>query len=82
MDEGAKERGPVEKNPHGKEVIESIRLEHMEDLDAFDFNITQEMHPKDVSPMQEQKIDRDDPFYVYVPNHLMGATQVLECSQT
>jgi len=51
MDEGAKERGPIEKNPHGKEVIESIRLEHMEDLDAFDFNITQEMHPKDVSPM-------------------------------
>ncbi len=54
----------------------------MEDSNALDFNMTQEMHPKDVSPMQEQKIDHDDPFYVPIPNHLMGRTQVLECSQT
>jgi hypothetical protein len=40
------------------------------------------MHPKDVSPMQEQEIDHDDPFYVPISDHLMGATQVLECSQT
>ncbi len=51
MDEGAKEGGPIEKESHDKEVIGSIKLEHTEDLDALDFNMTQEMHPKDVSPM-------------------------------
>jgi hypothetical protein len=40
------------------------------------------MHPKDVSPMQEQEIDHDDPFYVPIPDHLMRATQVLKSSQT
>ncbi len=29
--------------------------------------------------MQEQEIDCDNPFYVPIPYHLMGATQVLEC---
>ncbi len=57
-------------------------MEHMEDLNALDFNMTQEMHPKDVSPMQKQKIDHDDPFYVPILDHLMGATQVLGRSQT
>ncbi|CAM6040129.1 unnamed protein product [Sphagnum compactum] len=32
--------------------------------------------------LKEQEIDRDDPFYVPILDHLMGATQVLECSQT
>ncbi len=47
-----------------------------------DFNMTHEMHPKDVSLMQEQEIDLDDHFYVPILDHLMGGTQVLECSQT
>jgi len=81
MDEGVKEGGPVKKKSHN-EATWSIRLEHMEDSDVFDFNMTQEMHPKDASLMQEQEIDRDDPFYVPILDHLMGATQVLECSQT
>jgi len=46
-----KKGGPVKKKPHGKEATWSIKLEHMEDLDAFDFNMTREMHPKDVSPI-------------------------------
>jgi hypothetical protein len=33
-------------------------------------------------PKKEQKNDHDDPFYVHVPDHLMGKTQVLECSRT
>jgi hypothetical protein len=40
MDEGAKEGGPIERKSHNKEVTGSIRLEHMEDLDALDFNMT------------------------------------------
>jgi hypothetical protein len=44
--------------------------------------MTHEMHPKDVSLMQEQEIDLDDHFYVPILDHLMGGTQVLECSQT
>ncbi len=79
MDEGVEEGGPIEKESHDKEVTWLIRMEHMEDLDAFDFSMTREMHPKDVSPMQEQEIDCDNPFYVPIPNHLMGVTQVLEC---
>ncbi len=63
-------------------TIGSIRLEHMEDSNALDFNMTHEMHPKDVSLMQEQEIDLDDHFYVPILDHLMGGTQVLECSQT
>jgi hypothetical protein len=54
----------------------------MEDSNALDFNMTHEMHPKDVSLMQEQEIDLDDHFYVPILDHLMGGTQVLECSQT
>jgi hypothetical protein len=54
----------------------------MEVLDALDFNMTHEMHPKDVSPMHEQKIDHHDHFYVPIFDHLMGTTCVLECSQT
>jgi hypothetical protein len=40
MDEGAKDGGPIEKESHDKEVTWSIRLEHMEDLDVLDFNMT------------------------------------------
>lgn len=79
MDEGAEEGGAVEKESHDKEATWSIGLEHVEDLDVLDFNMTQEMHPKDVSPMQEQEIDCDNPFYVPNLDHLMGATQMLEC---
>jgi hypothetical protein len=53
----------------------------MEDLNALDFNMTLEMHAKNVSPMQEQEIDPNDP-YVPILDHLMEATQVLESSQT
>jgi hypothetical protein len=37
MDEGAEEGGLIEKKSHDKEVTWSIRLEHMEDLDVFEF---------------------------------------------
>jgi hypothetical protein len=80
MDEGAKERGSIEKESHNKEVTRSINLEHTENSNALNFNMTQEMHPKYVSLMQEQEIDHDDPFYVPILDHLMGITQVLECA--
>jgi len=82
MDEGVEEGGPIKKESHNKVTTWSIRLEHMEDSNVLDFNMTHEMHPKDVSLMQEQEIDLDDHFYVPIFDHLMGGTQVLECSQT
>jgi hypothetical protein len=53
-------------------------LEHLEDSNALDFNVIQEVDPKDVVVVQEQEGNEIDGIYVLVLDHMLGDTQILQ----
>ncbi|CAK9870709.1 unnamed protein product [Sphagnum jensenii] len=48
------------------ETARSTRLDHLEDSDALDFNVTQKVDPKDLVVIQEQEGNEIDGIYVHV----------------
>jgi hypothetical protein len=61
LDEGGEEGEKVEMEKAG-----STKLDHLEDSNALDFNVIQEVDPKDLVVIQEQEGNEIDGIYVHV----------------